>query len=254
MVSSETEQVTSRPKATPQIISEVATNLETRFVLVGTVAGVETTKSGKVDGKNEKRKEKESEGKNAQELVPSEQETLGDLLKMMIDSYNYKKKRSSGVKVPGTARANKKRNDVSYILVEIPPARGRATRSQKKQSEAELEKALEERKRKADAKGKKKVIEHVEAVEIDEIDLVLQDEEETEEMEVVTQKAKKVKTSSKRFVSKTKYVEPSTLAKRTRPALKPRKVKIVEERNVVEKKKNLMLRRTGWSSLGREPS
>ncbi|XP_070036072.1 uncharacterized protein [Nicotiana tomentosiformis] len=135
-------------------------------------------------------------GKNARELVLSEKETLADLLKRVTD---------------------------------IPPTRGRATRTQNKQSGVELEKALEESKRKAAAKGKKKVIEHVEPVEIDEIDLILQDEEETEEMEVVTPKAKKAKTSSKKSVSKTKSAEPSTLAKRTRYALKPRKVKIVEE-------------------------
>ncbi|XP_070057727.1 uncharacterized protein [Nicotiana tomentosiformis] len=117
---------------------------------------------------------------------------------------------SSGVKVPSTVRENKKRKAASSIPVEIPPTRGRATKSQKKQSEAELEKALAENKRKVVAKGKKKV---VELVEIDEMDLVLRDEEETEEMEVVTPKS----------------AEPSTLAKRTRFALKPRKVKIVEE-------------------------
>ncbi|XP_070042495.1 DEK domain-containing chromatin-associated protein 2-like [Nicotiana tomentosiformis] len=263
MVSSETEQVTYSLKVTTQIIFEIATNLETRFVLVGTVAGVETTEFGKVGSKNEKRKEKKSEGarsvvrgifwrrrecernrgsrsgeadeelvrlrKDAQEPVPSDQETLADLLKRVTDSYNPKKKRSSGVKVPGTARANKKRKAASSIPVEIPPTRGRATRSQKKQSEAELEKTLAESKRNIVVKGKKKVVEPVEAVEIDEIDLVLRDEDETEEMEVVTPKTKKAKTSTKKSVSKSKSAEPSSLAKRSRSAVKSRKVKIVEE-------------------------
>jgi len=42
-VSSETEQVSSGPKVTPETIFEVATNLENRFVLVGSIAGVEIT-------------------------------------------------------------------------------------------------------------------------------------------------------------------------------------------------------------------
>ncbi|XP_075109521.1 uncharacterized protein LOC107828241 isoform X2 [Nicotiana tabacum] len=139
-----------------------------------------------------------------------------------------KEKRSLGVKVPGTARANKKRKTASSIPIETSPTRGRATRSQKKQSKAELEKALEESKKKASAKGKKKVVEPVKAVEIDEMDLVLWDKEETEDMKVVTPKAKKVKTSTKKFVSKTKSAKPSTFAKRTRSALKSNQVKIVE--------------------------
>ncbi|XP_075102921.1 uncharacterized protein LOC142177608 isoform X1 [Nicotiana tabacum] len=61
-VSSEIEQVTSIPKITCEIISEVAANLENRFVLVGNVAGVETTEFGDIGSKNKKRKEKESEG------------------------------------------------------------------------------------------------------------------------------------------------------------------------------------------------
>ncbi|XP_070051184.1 protein pxr1-like [Nicotiana tomentosiformis] len=122
-------------------------------------------------------------GKNIDEPVPSEQETLADLLKRVTASYNPKKKGSSGVNTPGTARANKKRKATSSIPVEIPPTRGRATKSQKKQSEAELDKVLEESKRKTAAKGKKK----------------------------------------------SKSAEPSILAKRTRSAMKSRKVKIVEE-------------------------
>ncbi|XP_070046993.1 uncharacterized protein [Nicotiana tomentosiformis] len=146
-----------------------------------------------------------------------------------IRSYNPKKKKSSGVNIPGTARANKKRKAAFSIPVEIPPTRGRPTRSQKKQSEAELGKTLEESKIKDASKGKKKVSDPVEAVEIDEIDLILRDEDETEEVEVLTPKAKKAKTSTKKSVSKSKSVEPSTLAKRTRSAVKSRKVKITEE-------------------------
>ncbi|XP_070056524.1 COP1-interactive protein 1-like [Nicotiana tomentosiformis] len=255
IVSSETEQVISGPNTTTEIIYEVIANLENMFILVGIVAGVETTESGRIGDKDKKRKEKDSEdvqdvvrgmGKGVVEGSPTptslieetremvvwseesagESETLADLLKKVTGSYNPKRKRSSGVKVSGTASANKKRKFASSILVEIHPTRGRATRSQKKQSEAELERALEESKKNAAAKGKKKV---VEAVEIDEMDLVFRDKEETEEMEVVTPKAKKAKTSTKKSISKTNSAELSTLTKRTGSALKSRKVKIVEE-------------------------
>ncbi|XP_070051781.1 uncharacterized protein [Nicotiana tomentosiformis] len=201
-------------------------------------------------GNNKRRKEKESEGtqgdvrgmgqgvaessstpvgNKVQELVPSKQEPLEDLLKKVSDSYNPKRKRSSGARIPGTAKENKKRKVASSIPVETPPIRGRATRSLKKQSEAKLEKALEKSKRKATAKGKKKVVEPDEAVKIDDMDPVRQDEEEVEEMEVVTQKAKKIKASTKKSLSKTKSAGPSSLVKRTRSVLKSRKVKIMEE-------------------------
>ncbi|XP_019252849.1 PREDICTED: uncharacterized protein LOC109231659 [Nicotiana attenuata] len=197
-------------------------------------AGVETTESGKgeeTDG--EKQSVRETGGSGSGEVAERSE-------------------------IPGTARANKKRKDVSSIPVETPPTRGRPTRSQKKQNEAELKKALEESKRKADAKGKKKVVEPIEAVEIDEMDLVLRDEVETEDVEVMTPKAKKVKTSSKKSVSKTKSVEPSTLAKRTRSALKSRKVKIVEEEEwsgeVEEEEEEYDIEKDKMLSLGREPS
>ncbi|XP_070055297.1 uncharacterized protein [Nicotiana tomentosiformis] len=108
-------------------------------------------------------------------------EPLEDLLKRVSESYNPKRKKSSGVKIPGTARSNKKRNAASSIPVETPPTRGRAIKK------------------------------------------------EEEEVEVVTPKAKKIKTSKKKSPSKTKSAKPSTLAKRTRSAMKSRKVKVVEE-------------------------
>ncbi|XP_070013484.1 protein pxr1-like [Nicotiana sylvestris] len=245
MVSSKTKQVTYGPKVTPETISEVAMNLESRFVLVGSIPGVETTKSERVgesgamsvwgeesvgmeegmrkiggSGSEEAVEGLVQLGNFFDEPVPSEQETLVDLLKRVAESYNLKKKGSSGVKTPSTARENKKRKAVSYILVKIPPIRGRAKKSQKKQSEAELEKALEESKRKATAKGKKKVVEPVEAVEIDKMYLALRDEDETEEVEVLTPNAKKAKTSTKKSISKSKSVEPSTLASEMKPLVR----------------------------------
>nr|XP_016442799.1 PREDICTED: uncharacterized protein LOC107768209 [Nicotiana tabacum] len=128
----------------------------------------------------------------------------------MSDSYNPKKKKSSGVKISGTAKAHKKRKAASTIPLETPPTRVIATRSQKKQSEAELERSLEENKRKVVVKGKKKVSEPVKEIEIEEMDLVLHDEDEADEVETVD-------------------AEPSTLAKRTRSARKSKKVQVVEE-------------------------
>ncbi|XP_070053969.1 uncharacterized protein [Nicotiana tomentosiformis] len=210
-VSSEIEQVISGPKITSEVISEVAANLENRFVLVGTVASVETTEYGKIggvivvwseesDGEEECVREKGGSGlgeateglvrlrKRFQEPVLSVQEPLENLSRRVSDM--------------------------------TLPTRGRDTRSQKKQSETELEKALKESKRKVAAKEKKKVSEPVEAVEIEEMDLVLHDKEEAEEVEVVTPKVKKIKTSTKKS------------------ALKSRKVKVVEEEESEEEEES----------------
>ncbi|XP_070056952.1 uncharacterized protein [Nicotiana tomentosiformis] len=79
------------------------------------------------------------------------------------------------------------------------------------------------------AKGKKKVSEPVEVVEIEEMDMVLHDENKAEEVEVMTPKAKKIKTSKKKSPLKNVDAEPSTLSKITMFARKSRKVQIVEE-------------------------
>ncbi|XP_070003891.1 protein PXR1-like [Nicotiana sylvestris] len=147
----------------------------------------------------------------------------------------------TGVKVPGTARALNKRKATSSIPVETPPMRGRAIRSQRKQSEAKLERALEENKRKVATKGKKKVNEQVEAIEVEEIDLDLHEEDEAEELlqrlQDMTPKAKKRKTFKKKSPSKTVDTEPSALAQRTRSARKSRKVQVVEEEDSEEERK-----------------
>nr|XP_016439545.1 PREDICTED: uncharacterized protein LOC107765418 [Nicotiana tabacum] len=233
IVSSETEHVSSGPKSTSEIISEVDTNLKNRFMLVGSIAGVKTTESGEVGGGSGSGEAAEGLvqlGKNRDKSISSEQETLADLLRRVIESYNPKKKGSSKAKTPSTASANKKSKAAPSVTIEIPPTRGRAIRSQLKQNEAELQKALGESRRKTVAKGKKKVDEHVKAIDIDEMDLVLRDEDETEEVEVLTPKAKKSKTSTKKFVSESNFVEPSTLVKRTRSAVKSKQVKNVEEK------------------------
>ncbi|XP_070057208.1 uncharacterized protein [Nicotiana tomentosiformis] len=232
-----------------------------RFVMVGTIIGVEITESGNISGKIIRKRKKRvrvlksedaaeeeerlreeggsgsgdasaAEGlfrlrKRFQESVSSVQEPLEDLLKRVFDCYNLIKKKSSRVKFPETARTNKKRKAASFIPVETPPTRGTTTRSQKKQIAADLERALEESRRKDGAKGKKKVTEPIEAIEIEEMDLVFHDKDKTEE--VVTPKAKKRKISKKKSPSKTVEAEPSTLAKRTRSAKKSRKMQTMEE-------------------------
>nr|XP_009780089.1 PREDICTED: uncharacterized protein LOC104229205 [Nicotiana sylvestris] len=87
---------------------------------------------------------------------------------------------------------------LDHATRKTPPTRGRSTRSQRKQSEADLEKALVESKRKVAEKGKNKVGEPVKNINIKEMDPVLHDEGEAEEVEVVTPKTKKRKTSKKK--------------------------------------------------------
>ncbi|XP_070028644.1 DEK domain-containing chromatin-associated protein 4-like [Nicotiana sylvestris] len=149
-------------------------------------------------------------GQNADEPGSSVEETLTNLLK----------------KTSGTARANKKRKAAPSDTVEIPPTRRRSTRSQLKQNEVDLQRALEESKMKKVEKGKKNV---GEPVDVDEMDLVHQDEDVNEEVEVQTPKPKKAKTSIKKSTSKSTSAKPSTLAKRTRSAVKTKKVKVFEE-------------------------
>ncbi|XP_070046729.1 uncharacterized protein [Nicotiana tomentosiformis] len=148
-------------------------------------------------------------GQNVDEPGSAVEEPLADLLKKVSESYNPKNKRISKAKIPGTARANKKRKASSSDSAENPPTRGRAIRSQLKKNEADLQKALEESKRKAD--------------------LVHQDKDVIEEVEVQTPKPKKAKTSTKKSISVSKSGEPSTLAKRTRSVVKTKQLKIVEE-------------------------
>ncbi|XP_070003240.1 uncharacterized protein [Nicotiana sylvestris] len=100
------------------------------------------------------------------------------------------------------------------------------------------EEEFKKSKRKAAAKGKKKVSEPVKAVDIKEMDLVLWDEDKEEEVEAVTPKKKKRKTSKKKSPSKTADAETSTLAKRTRSARKSRKVQIVEEEESKEEEES----------------
>ncbi|XP_070037194.1 uncharacterized protein [Nicotiana tomentosiformis] len=129
-------------------------------------------------------------GKKANEPGSSAEETLADLLKKLSNSYQPKKKRTPKATTYGTARDNKKRKVAPSETSGIPLPRGRTTRSKLKQSEEELQRALEESKKKRVDKGKEKVVEPVEDVELDEMDLVHQSEK-VAEVEVQTPKSKK---------------------------------------------------------------
>ncbi|XP_070001986.1 uncharacterized protein [Nicotiana sylvestris] len=137
--------------------------------------------------------------KRRDEPVSSTEETLADLLKKVGASYDPKK---------------------------LP--RGRATRSRVKQSEADLQKALEEsnKKKKKKDKGKGKIAESSEAVEEEGMELVHQ--ERGTYVEVPTPKPKKPKTSSKKSSSVPVAAEPS-LAKRTRSTVKAKQTKVSDD-------------------------
>nr|XP_016506728.1 PREDICTED: uncharacterized protein LOC107824471 [Nicotiana tabacum] len=100
-----------------------------------------------------------------------------------------------------------------------------STRIQKKQSEANLKRALVESAKKAAAKWKKKV---------GEINEALQDEDEAEEVEAPTPSTKKRKTSQNKSQEKAAEAEDSILSKRTWYARKSKKVQVVEKESEEE--------------------
>lgn len=161
-----------------------------------------------------------------------------------MDSYNPNKKKSVVVKIPEKVAGGKKRKASSSIPVETLPTGGRTIRSQKKQSEANLKKALAKSAMKVTAKGKKKVGEMSEAIEKVEIDLVLDDDDEAEEVKVVSPSAKNRETSKKKSQDKSIAIEDSALSKRTRFARKSRKIQImveeIEEEETDEEKEKLV--------------
>ncbi|XP_070036649.1 uncharacterized protein [Nicotiana tomentosiformis] len=152
-------------------------------------------------------------------------------------------------KIPRTAMGGKKRKDASSIPVKTPPTRGRTTMSHRKQSEANLEKVLAESKKKPTAKRKKNMGEPSKTIKIDEIDLVLHVEDESEKVEVMTPNAKKRKTSKKKSLEKFVDTESSALAKRTRSEGNQEKCKLWRKR---VKKRRLMKKWTRWSSFRKE--
>lgn len=169
------------------------------------------------------------------EPVPSRQEPLHNQLQEVSDSFNPKKKKIAREKTPGKGTGGTKRKTASFILVAISPTKGKTIRSQKKQSEANLNNALAEGAKKASTRAKKKVSEPSEAVQIEEMNLVLQDEDEVEDMEVPTPSAKsREKISQKKSQEKEADEEGSAVSKRTRSARKGKKVQVMEEDNEEE--------------------
>ncbi|XP_070011192.1 uncharacterized protein [Nicotiana sylvestris] len=162
--------------------------------------------------------------KRRDEPVSSTEETLADLLKKVGASYDPKKRRMA--KAPNVPKPSKKRKVLSPTPTASSVPKGRATRSRVKQSEVDLQKALEENKKKKKDKGKGKVVESSEAVEEEEMELVHQERGTT--VEVPTPKPKKTKTSSKNSSSVPVVVEP-TLAKRTRSAVKTKQSKVSDD-------------------------
>nr|XP_016495466.1 PREDICTED: glutamic acid-rich protein-like [Nicotiana tabacum] len=158
-----------------------------------------------------------------------------DKLQEVSDSFNPKKKKIAREKTPGKGTGGTKRKTASFILVAISPTKGKTIRSQKKQSEANLNNALAEGAKKASTRAKKKVSEPSEAVQIEEMNLVLQDEDEVEDMEVPTPSAKsREKISQKKSQEKEADEEGSAVSKRTRSARKGKKVQVMEEDNEEE--------------------
>ncbi|XP_070028961.1 uncharacterized protein [Nicotiana sylvestris] len=207
---------------------------------------VELPKLGRSGGKKKFEKEKERKGKcgdvmrkgkgvadsspttelPGDELGLSVEETLTDLLKKVGASYDPKKRRTPTLKAPSAPKPSKKRKASSPTTTETSFPKGIATRSRVKQSESDLQQALAKNKKKRMDKGKGKVAKSSEAIDVEEMEQVHQ--EDYAIIEVQTPKPKKTKTYSKKFSSMFEAAKPS-LAKRTRSAVKNKQVRISED-------------------------
>ncbi|XP_070020001.1 protein pxr1-like [Nicotiana sylvestris] len=164
--------------------------------------------------------------KRRDEPVSSTEETLADLLRKIGTSYDSKKRKATTPKAPNVPKPSKKRKTSSPKPTASLMPKGRDTRSRVKQSEADLQKALEESKKKKVEKGKGKVVESSEVVEEEEMELVHQ--ERGTKVEVPTPKPKKSTTSSKKSSSVPVSAEPS-LAKRTKSVVKAKQAKVLDD-------------------------
>nr|XP_009771586.1 PREDICTED: protein ENL-like [Nicotiana sylvestris] len=120
--------------------------------------------------------------KQRDEPVSSAEETLAGLLKKVGASYDLKKLKATSQKAPIASKPTKKSKTSSPKPTVPSVPKGRATRSKVKQSEAELQKALEESKKKKKEKGKTKVAESSKVVEEEEMELVHQERGTTVEV------------------------------------------------------------------------
>lgn len=119
-----------------------------------------------------------------------------------------------------------KRKVAPSIIIANPPTRKRTTWSEKKQSEANLIKALAKSAKEVAEKRKKKVGEPSEVVHVEEVELIL----ENESVKFPTPSAKKRNISQKKSHKTESEVEVSIVSKQTRS------VKIGKKAQVVEKK------------------
>ncbi|XP_070002316.1 uncharacterized protein [Nicotiana sylvestris] len=250
------------------VLSIVVENVENRFVLVGLIKDVKGDESSRSGGKKKEKEREGASGddrENGKEKVlaicggveeggnklggsgsweaaeglvhlskqqdepgSSVEETLADLLKKVGASYDPKKHKASTQKAPTASKpTNKSKMSSPKPIVPSVP-KGRATRSRVRQSEAELQKALEESKKKKKEKGKAKVVESSEVAEEDGEEMELVNQERGTTVEVPTPKPKRAKASSKKSSSEPVSVVPF-LAKRTKSAVKGKQVKITEE-------------------------
>ncbi|XP_019251078.1 PREDICTED: uncharacterized protein LOC109229995 [Nicotiana attenuata] len=166
---------------------EVAGSSPTSKLVVPAICGVEHTtveESSKKTGGSGSGEAAEGLvilSSQADEPGSSIEETLVDVLKKVGASYDPKKRRTPTLKAPSTAKPSKKRKASSPTTAEISLPKGRATRSMVKQSESELQKALAESKKKRMDKGKAKVAEPSEAVNVEEMEQVHHEEHTTVE-------------------------------------------------------------------------
>nr|XP_016456198.1 PREDICTED: proteoglycan 4-like [Nicotiana tabacum] len=207
--SSDSEKTQESPS---EVSSSVVENLETRFVLVGPIRDVELPEMSRSGDESGMKSRGSGSGEAAEGLVGA--------------SYDPKKRKATTPKAPNVPKPSKKRKASSPTPTASSMPRGRATRRRVKQSETDLQKALEESKKRKKDKGKEKVGESSEAVEEEEMELVHQ--ERGTIVEVCTPKPKKPKTSSKKSSSVPVAAEP-TLAKRTRSAVKAKQTKVSDD-------------------------
>nr|XP_016473228.1 PREDICTED: protein ENL-like [Nicotiana tabacum] len=150
--SSDSEKTQESPSKASSSLFE---NLETRFVLVGPVKEVELPKLRK-SGEKVEESGKKSEGSGS-----------GEPAEGLVHLSTQRDEPALSAPKP-----SKKRKDSSSSTAEISLPKERATRSKVKQSESDLQKALATSKKKKLAKGKEKVIESSEAVEVEEMEQV----------------------------------------------------------------------------------
>ncbi|XP_070009831.1 uncharacterized protein [Nicotiana sylvestris] len=225
-----------------EVSSSIIENIETRFVLVGPSRDVKLAETSRSGGKKKSAKEKEREGAYGEErgnekgVVLSicgvaqerleESEILAGLLRKIGASYDPKKCKATTPKAPNVPKPSKKTKASSQTPSGSSAPRGRATRSMVKQSEADLQKSLEESKKKKIDKGKGKIAESSVAIEEEEMELIHQ--EMGTSVNVPTPKPKKPKTSSTKSSSVPVASEPS-LAKRTIYAVKAKQAKVSDD-------------------------